>query len=61
MNAPSGAAILREVEDHLANALALLDAHALGNAAAPHIDLGLNFIREEMATIGATSTGLRAR
>jgi hypothetical protein len=42
-------AILDEVEDHLVKALALLDAHGLGKAAAPHIDLGLHHIHTQLA------------
>jgi hypothetical protein len=49
MHAPDVAIILSEVETHLAQALALIDQHQLGVAAAPHIDLGLHFIRGERA------------
>lgn len=47
MNAPSVAAILAEVEQSLTQALALLDAHGVGTAAAPYIDLGLSYVRDE--------------
>jgi hypothetical protein len=48
MNAPAPALILSEVERHLTRALALLDEHQLGTVAAPHIDFGLNYVREAL-------------
>ncbi len=58
MNAPVASAILSEVEQHLAEALALLDRHGLGAIAAPHIDLGLHYVRGEQDTTGAAAARL---
>ena len=60
MNAPSAAAILRDVENHLTTALALLDSHALGTVAAPHIDLALNYISDERVGLNADSPVARS-
>jgi hypothetical protein len=60
MNAPSAAAILSEVEDHLAEALALLDRHRLGIVATPHIDLGLFYVRDALAKLSSPPQGRSA-
>lgn len=60
MNAPSVAAILAEVEQQLAHALALLDEHGVGTAAAPYIDLGLSYIRDERSGFAHLSSGRSA-
>ena len=59
MTAPSVTAILAEVEQHLTQALALLDEHGAGTAAAPYIDLGLSYIRDERLGVrdGSRSAG----
>lgn len=60
MNAPSAAAILSEAEDHLVQALALLDRYRLGIVATPHIDLGLSYVRDELARLSAPPQGRSA-
>ncbi len=51
MNAPAATRVLNEVEQHLAHALALLDQHQLGTVAAPHIDFGLNYVRDALTEL----------
>ncbi|WP_404711373.1 hypothetical protein [Sphingomonas sp. MMS24-J13] len=53
MNAPVAASVLREVEQHLAQALALLDQHQLGLVAAPHIDFGLSYVRDALTELSS--------
>jgi hypothetical protein len=60
MNAPDVAGILSDVESHLTQALALIDRHHLATAAAPHIDLGLHFVRAELAEVNLPSAGRSA-
>jgi hypothetical protein len=55
MNAPAPAAILSEVERHLAHALALIDQHQLGTVAAPHIDFGLSYVRDALTELSSCS------
>jgi hypothetical protein len=55
MNAPAAATILSEVEQHLADALALIDQHQLGTVAAPHIDFGLSYVRDALTELSSRS------
>lgn len=60
MNSPDVTVVLDEVETHLTQALALIDRHKLATAAAPHIDLGLHYVRIELADVSLPSAGRSA-
>lgn len=55
MNASAATSILSQVEQHLADALALIDQHEVGTVAAPHIDFGLNYVRDALTDLSSRS------